>query len=67
MTKEPDPLQKVKDKQGKGEQKLPYPGRKNKAPDQVIYDSFKKALGDLRLETPFADAINVPTLSLIHI
>ena len=36
-----------------------YPGRKKKAPDQVVYDSFKKALGDLRLEIPFADAIKV--------
>ena len=27
----------------------------------MIYDSFKKALGDLRLEIPFADAIKVPT------
>ena len=30
---------------------------------QVIYDSFRKALGDLRLEIPFADAIKVPTYS----
>ena len=60
-TTEPDPPQKVKDRQSKGEQKLPYPGRKKKAPDQVIYDSFKNALGDLHLEIPFADAIKVPT------
>ena len=32
MAKEPDPPKRVKDKQGKGEQKLPYPGRKKKAP-----------------------------------
>ena len=61
IMKEPDPPQKVKDKQQKGEQKFPYPGRKKKVPDLVIYDSFKKALSDLRLEIPFADAIKVPS------
>ena len=42
---------------------LPYQDCKNKAPDQVLYDSFKKALGDIRLEIPFANAIKVPTYS----
>ena len=53
--------QKVKDKQQKGEPKLPYPGYKKKLPDPVIYDSFKKALSDLRLEIPFADVVKVPS------
>ena len=45
----------------KGEQKLPYPERKKKVPDLVVHDSFGEALGDIRLEIPFADAIKVPS------
>ena len=59
--KEPDPPQKVKDKSKSGEKKPPYPNRKKKAPDPVIYNSFIKALSDLHLEIPLADAIKVPT------
>ena len=56
--KDPEPTPKVKEKTVK---KIPYPNRQSIDPNKDLYDSFSKALANLRLELPLADAIQVPT------
>jgi len=57
-TKDLEPTPKVKEKEVK---KIPYPNRQHIDPNKDLYDSFSKALSNLRLELPLADAIQVPT------
>jgi len=41
--------------------KIPFLNRQHIDPNKDLYDSFSKALNNLRLELPLADAIHVPT------
>lgn len=54
-------MAKVKEKVIPTKKKIPYTNRVWYEPDKAIYDSFAEALGNLHLELPLTDDIQVPT------